>query len=165
MGRENRSQVPPPADSRPRLAVAGQHTPAFDSLRKQSSLLALLATTTAESPPCWVGLLLVMCGQRESNSLQQKPPQCGGFCYGAGRENRTLIYCLEGSHSTTKLCPQRCVHRILAKNKTPCNEGVLFFEGNLFSCSFCSFSSRSFLFGRGGLFCCLLLFVVVIHNN
>lgn len=28
------------------------------------------------------------------------------FFVGAGRENRTPIYCLEGSHFTIKLCPQ-----------------------------------------------------------
>lgn len=79
----DRSQVLPLVGSRPRLMVAERLIPAFDSPRKQSSLLAPLRTAT-----------------------KKKTPHKGTFFFGsAGGENRTPVLCLEGRYSTTKLHP------------------------------------------------------------
>ena len=64
------------------------------------------------------------------------PPSTFYFLICAGRDNRNPVYCLEGSHSTTKLCP-RLVNPILPKITTFPNYLVVRLLSNIKSFRFC----------------------------
>ena len=95
-GKETRSQLPPSAKSRPEKRYGRtfsppsikRYIPAFDSPRKQSSLLSLPALL--------------------KHKIVRK--KSGNFTLGAGRENRTPVLSLARTCHTTKLYPHNSIH-------------------------------------------------------
>ncbi len=84
-----------------RLGIA----PPFDSRRR---------VRRHSAPPAFHSLRSLKCGRRESNphlmrgnERRVKEPFIGTEVFCAGYENRTRIYCLGSSRSTTKLIPHK----------------------------------------------------------
>ena len=74
------------------------------ALRDSKTLSALDPASLSQSDMFRLSILRERCAGTFLYPHTKNRPE-GGDLFCAGRENRTPVYCLEGSHSTTKLYP------------------------------------------------------------